>query len=188
MLTFDDVYGQFHAKIHRYLERMVGRDDAEDLTQEVFIRTSRALPQFRGDSTVSTWIFRIATNVAYDRLRSRSSRSRCETSLESGPPVVDRAPSLDKRVVRGEMNECIDKYIEELPTGYRAAVVLSEHEGFTNQEIADALGVSLETVKIRLHRARARLRKELGDGCSLYRDDRNELACEPKPRSVPPAK
>jgi RNA polymerase sigma-70 factor (ECF subfamily) len=82
------------------------------------------------------------------------------------------------------MNDCIDQYIARLPASYRSVVILSEHEGLANQDIADALGLSLDTVKIRLHRARARLRQDLGSGCSFYRDDRNEFACQPKPRGV----
>jgi RNA polymerase sigma-70 factor, ECF subfamily len=67
---------------------------------------------------------------------------------------------------------------------YRSVLILREQEGLTNQEIADALGLSVNTVKIRLHRARARLRKELGSGCDFYRDDRNEFACQPKAGGV----
>ena len=78
------------------------------------------------------------------------------------------------------MNDCIRKYVESLPPSYRSVVILSEGEGLTNQEIADVLGISLGMVKIRLHRARRRLKRELGNGCNVYRDERNELACEPK--------
>jgi RNA polymerase sigma-70 factor (ECF subfamily) len=84
------------------------------------------------------------------------------------------------------MKECIRLYIDTLPPPYLSGVVLSEDEGLTNQQIADVLGISLETVKIRLHRARGRLRNQLGSGCTFYRDDRNELACEPKIGGVPP--
>jgi RNA polymerase sigma-70 factor (ECF subfamily) len=84
------------------------------------------------------------------------------------------------------MNGCIDEYVARLPASYRSVVILSEHERLTNQEVADTLGVSLDTVKIRLHRARARLRQDLGSGCTFYRDDRNEFACQPKPKGVSP--
>ena len=84
------------------------------------------------------------------------------------------------------MNECIRRYIDELPPSFRSVVLLSEEEGLANQEIAVALGISLETVKIRLHRARARLKKALGSGCALYWDERNELGCEPKSGDVSP--
>ncbi len=179
-MTFENVYEEFHRRIQRYLDRLVGASDAEDLTQEVFAKISQAIPQFRGDSSLSTWIYRIATNTAYDRLRSRSSQSPGEVSIDHVAPVEDRSPGVDEKLVRREMGACIGQYIDRLPASYRAVVILSEHEGLTNQEIADAVGVSLDTVKIRLHRARARLRRDLGNGCSFYRDERNEFACEPK--------
>jgi RNA polymerase sigma-70 factor (ECF subfamily) len=183
---FQQVYGEFHPRIQRYLTRLLGPTESDDATQEVFAKVNQALPQFRGESSISTWIYRIATNTAYDRLRSPSFRRADEVPLENAAPVHDPSSGIDQTLVRTEMNECIDEYIARLPTSYRSVVILSEHEGLTNQEIADALGVSLDTVKIRLHRARARLRKDLDGGCSFYRDDRNEFACQPKPKGVSP--
>jgi RNA polymerase sigma-70 factor (ECF subfamily) len=78
------------------------------------------------------------------------------------------------------MNKCIRDFVENLPASYRSVIVLSELEGFKNDEIAEILGVPLHTIKIRLHRARAKLRKELETHCSFYRDDQNELACDLK--------
>lgn len=179
-LDFQDVYNEFQPKVRRYLGRLVGAGDAEDLTQDVFAKVSQALPQFRGDSKLSTWVYRIATNTALDRLRSASFRRAGEVPLDSETPVKDPSSGLEQNLVRTEMNECIHRYIAQLPASYRSVVLLSEQEGLTNQEIADALRISLDTVKIRLHRGRARLRKELGSGCTVYRDERNELACEPK--------
>lgn len=181
---FPAVYREFHPKISRYLARLMGPTDAEDVTQEVFAKVSQALPQFRGAASISTWIYRIATNAAYDRLRSRSSHGRSDLAIDEDTPVEDRSPGVEQTLVRTEMNACIDAYIARLPASYRSAVILSEEEGLTNAEIADALGVTVDTVKIRLHRARARLRKELGSGCDFYRDAGNEFACEPKPRGV----
>jgi RNA polymerase sigma-70 factor (ECF subfamily) len=185
-LDFQHIYGEFHPKIHRYLNRLVGPNDAEDVTQEVFAKVSQALPQFRGDSSLSTWIYRIATNTAYDRLRSLSAQRAGEVPVDSVAPVQDPSTGVEQKLVRTEMNDCIGEYIARLPASYRSVVVLSEHEGLTNQEIADALGVSVATVKIRLHRARARLKKELGSGCDFYRDGQNEFACQPKPKGVSP--
>jgi RNA polymerase sigma-70 factor (ECF subfamily) len=71
-LDFQNVYVEFHPRIQRYLNRLLGPNEAEDVSQEVFAKVSQALPQFRGDSSISTWIYRIATNAAYDRLRSPS--------------------------------------------------------------------------------------------------------------------
>lgn len=179
-LAFSSVYGQFHAKILRYLNRLVGPNEAEDVTQEVFAKVSQALPQFRHDSSISTWVYRIATNTAYDRLRSPAFQRAGEVPIDSEALVKDPSSGIEQTLVQQEMNDCVEGYIAHLPAHYRSVVILSEQEGLANQEIADALGVSVDTVKIRLHRARARLRRELGSGCDLYHDERNELACQPK--------
>jgi RNA polymerase sigma-70 factor, ECF subfamily len=185
LLEFQTIYDQFHARIHRFLERMVGTADADDCTQDVFSKVSVGLARFRGEASLSTWIYRIATNSAYDRLRNHSTHN-ATVSIDDARPVEDHAPGVEQRLVRREMNDCIGRYIDRLRPSYRSVVILSEHEGLTNAEIAATLGVSIDTVKIRLHRARARLREELGGGCDFYRDARNEFACQPKPAGVSP--
>lgn len=191
-LDFQKVHGDFHEKIRFYLGRLVGEAEAEDLAQEVFVKVSKSLASFEGKSKVSTWIYRIATNTALDRLRSRSFRQDKQTlsfsatdngtdmALEDRDPCEDKSARVaDREVVRAEMNECIREFVDRLPPDYRAVVVLSELKGQKNQEIADILGVSLDTVKIRLHRARTRLKKELEAGCTFHRDD-GKLACDRK--------
>jgi RNA polymerase sigma-70 factor (ECF subfamily) len=183
---FQDIYDEFRPKIHRYLRRLVGAGEAEDLTQEVFAKVSQALLHFRGDSNISTWVYRIATNTACDRLRTPSFRYAGQVSCEGQKATVEQSTDIERELVRGEMNDCIRRYVEKLPPSYRSVVLLSEGEGLTNQEIADTLGITLDTVKIRLHRARSRLKRELGSSCRVYRDERNELACEPKADGVSP--
>ncbi len=190
---FHSIYKAFYPKIVRYLANMVGWRDAEDLTQEVFVKVNQALDSFKGESRVSTWIYRIATNSALDKLRSPSFRQRGRKSLsgdsigEGAIEIVDKnawtgenMPSIETIAVRKEMNQCIRGVVEKLPESYRTVVVLSELEGFRDDEIAEILGVSLNTAKIRLHRARARLKKDLEANCNFYRDERNEFACDLK--------
>ena len=183
---FQKIYDEFHPKIRRYLHRLVGTSEAQDLTQEVLARISQALPHFRGDSKISTWVYRIATNVALDRLRSLSSQHAVHMSWKRQGSFTQGSAGIEQELVRKEMNDCIRQYVEKLPLSYRSVVILSEGEGLTNQEIADALGISLGAVKIRLHRARGRLKRELGAGCTIYWDERTELACEPKVEGVSP--
>jgi RNA polymerase sigma-70 factor, ECF subfamily len=178
--SFADVYAEFEPKIRRYLARLSGTSEAEDLTQEVFARVGEALPRFRGDSTVSTWVYRIATNAALDRARSRSSHAMARERIEQAVLEPDASSDIEARVARSQTNECIRRCVDRLPPRYRAVLLLSGAEELTNQEIAEALAITVDTVKIRLHRARRRLRKELGDGCEIYRDERNELGCEPR--------
>jgi RNA polymerase sigma-70 factor, ECF subfamily len=183
---FQAIYGEFQPRIHRYLSRLVGRSESEDLTQEVFAKVSQALPGFRGESSVSTWVYRIATNTAFDRMRSPAFQRTRQLTSEIPEAATGPSPGIEHDLARTEMNACLRRYIEALPAGYRSVLLLSEDEGLTNQQIAEALGLTLDTVKIRLHRARARLRARLGSGCDVYRDEDNEVACQPK-TGVPPS-
>ncbi len=196
-LDFDSIYETFHPKIVRYLAHMIGGRDAEDLTQEVFVKVNQALKTFRGESQVSTWVYRIATNVALDKLRSPSFLQKGQESLseESTADGViqimdknawtgEKAPSVETSMIRKEMNECIRAVVERLPENYRTVIVLSELEGFRDDEIAEILGISIHAAKIRLHRARARLKKDLEAHCNFYRDERNEFACDLKGSNV----
>ena len=189
-LEFKDIYDDFQPKIYRYLSRLVGAHEAEDMAQEVFLKVNKALKTFRGESQLSTWIYRIATNAALDRLRSPSYQclirkglsfdSNGESDVNKKVCPEDKSISVEQQLVRIEMNECIRNFIGHLPEKYRTVLVLSDLEGFKNREIAEILGITLDTVKIRLHRARAELRKKLESNCSFYHDDRNELGCDLK--------
>jgi len=182
---FQKIYDSFQPKILRYLTRMVGEYEAKDLTQEVFVKISRAMKTFRNESSLSTWIYRIATNTALDRLRSPDYKQTVNEApaLETEDLNLwtgKKTPPIDQQLIRKEMNECIRGLVEKLPEDYKTVLVLGEFEGLKNSEIAKILGITIETVKIRLHRARAKMKKELEGHCSFYRDERNELACDKK--------
>ena len=188
-LEFRKIYDIFRPKILAYLTRLIGKHDAEDLTQEVFIKVSQGLNDFRGTSKLSTWIYHIATNAALDRLRSPTFQKMTQQTFsieleagEEGKFIRMRASvsSIDQQLIQKEMNRCIRDVIKKLPEDYRTVIVLSELEELKHHEIATILQVSLDTVKIRLHRARAKLKKELENHCSFYRDERNVLSCDLK--------
>jgi RNA polymerase sigma-70 factor (ECF subfamily) len=183
---FRTLYDEFAPAIQRYLSRLVGGADAEDLTQEVFARAHRAMATRRGDSLVSTWLYRIATNAAIDRLRAASRREAPAESVvdeehEVAEGAAREAQDADSHVIRKEMRHCILDLVDRLPPVHREVILLGELRDLRDQEIADALGITLEAAKMRLHRARGELRKLLGASCDLYRDERNELACDRKP-------
>jgi RNA polymerase sigma-70 factor, ECF subfamily len=94
--------------------------------------------------------------------------------------LVDQAPFHDTLLIRKDMNECIRGLVDGLPENYRTVLVLADLEGITNAETGDILGLDLDTVKIRLHRARLQLRKSMDHACHLYRDGRNEFSCDRK--------
>ena len=94
--------------------------------------------------------------------------------------IESPSPSTEKSAIKREMNSCIRGVIRQLSEDYSTVIVLSDIEGFTDSEIADILGISIQNVKVRLHRARARLRTELEKFCMFYRGDDNEFACDLK--------
>lgn len=184
---FQNIYTAFNKKVRRYLARLAGETEADDLTQEVFIKVGQGLKDFRSESKLSTWIYRIATNTALDHLRSRSLKQIEVPSMDSGKeeedkyiPLQRKMSSIDQQLIQKEMNTCIRNVIKKLPEEYRTVIVLSELEEFKNNEIAEIIQVSLDTVKIRLHRARAKLKKELENLCCFYHDERNVLSCDLK--------
>ena len=186
---FEVIYASFHAKIVRYLTRLVGEAEAEDLAQETFVKVGRALEGFRGEAQLHTWVYKIATNTAFDKLRSPSLRetSQDPARVESIVGIEDvdvwagrKRLSVEQQAIREEMSSCVRDVILRLPDNYRTAIVLSDLEGFKDSEIAEILGLTLSATKIRLHRARSRLKHELSNCCVFYRNEEDELACDRK--------
>ncbi len=173
VLKFPDVYDAYHPRILRYVTRLVGEAEAEDLTQEIFIKVSQGLESFRGESQLSTWLYRVATNAAIDKSRAASFRQGAEEiGLEDADEneadaawTAEERPSLEQKLMQQEMYECFERFVKNLPENYRAIFVLSDLEEFTNSEIAEILGLSLDVVKIRLHRGRAKLLQALKASC-----------------------
>lgn len=191
-IDFEKVYQEYQPKILRYLSRLTGQDEAQDIAQEVFEKVSRSIGGFKGRSNLSTWIYRIATNTALDRFRSSSFKLSLEhDTLENSIGIHDRnvwtgetENPPDQKLIRREMSECVREYVDKLSPDHRTVILLKELEGFKNKEIADILQISLEAVKIRLHRARAALKKELDNACVFYHTKQGVLACDRKPTSI----
>lgn len=179
------VFTEHRDAIHRFLSSMT-RDpaEAEDLTQETLLRAHTKLATLDDESRIVPWLYRIATNIARDRFRQASWRHRPDPldSEESGPalPVTDPAPRLDKVMEQREMSDCVRRYLEDLAASYQTVILLHDVQGLTNPEVADLLGISVDAVKIRLHRARAKLRAALATGCSFSQDERGVSVCEPR--------
>ncbi len=168
-------------RIFRYIMSMVQDSaEAEDLTQETFLRAYRGLNSLREEGAQITWLYKIATHVCYDRLRQYARRNPMEAETdfdEVDVPEPDR-PSLQKTMEQDEMSGCVQRYLTRLPDTYRSAIMLHDMHGLDAPEIAGLLGESLANVKIRLHRARQRLRSALEAGCSFSYDDQDVLTCE----------
>ena len=171
--------------IRDYLSRLTQSSaKAEDLTQEVFVRVHRNLSSLRDTESLKAWIYRIASNVFLDDARSASGRmERTSVSLDAVPAwswEENSAEPPDEASFNAEQAACIKDYIHALPASYRSVLVMRDMQGLTNKEVAEVLGCSLETAKIRLHRARRRLKTAMDTGCDISTDAKGSMICEPK--------
>jgi RNA polymerase sigma-70 factor (ECF subfamily) len=175
-------------RISRYLLSVTRSPDiADDLTQETMLRALRAAATLREPAALLSWLYRLATNVFLDKVRAdrRQPSAFCHLGDAAGADptddVPDAGPRPDRLAEQAEMTACVRNYVNELPDGYRAVVLLHDAYGLTDREVADALGLSLAAAKIRIHRARARLRAALQEGCRFETDDRGVLVCDALP-------
>ncbi|MCB9791898.1 MAG: sigma-70 family RNA polymerase sigma factor [Alphaproteobacteria bacterium] len=178
--TLDGSYQAFEELFRRYSDRVYGialgmvRDDAEaqDVVQETFLNAFRKLHTFRQESPFRGWLFRIATNSALMRLRTR--RRRPEVSLQvKSPgfqddghherPIVDWSPLAPKLMENKELGERLRASVDQLPDKYRVVLMLADYEHLSMKEIADQMEISVPAVKTRLHRARLAVRADLDD-------------------------
>ena len=178
--AFEEVARDLAQPLLRYLERYVGDHAvAEELRQETLMRVNQGLASFAGRSSIKTWAFSIASRVAADYLRRPERRVRIVELDEAAEPAdPDRA--IDERIVLGEMNACIREVIDSLPDTYRAALILHDLEGLTAEQTAEISECSAATAKIRIHRARRRLKQALDAQCDFYRDADSVFRCDRK--------
>jgi RNA polymerase sigma-70 factor, ECF subfamily len=160
--AFEELYRAHAPRLFGLTCRMVGRSSAEDLLQDVFLTAHRKLDQYRGESSLGTWLFRLATNVCLDHLRSRSARNALLTSEFDETVSVDELSAGSAGPVVGVVDRLdLERALADLPPGCRAVFVLHDFEGFEHKEIAGLLGVAEGTSKSQLHKARLRLRRAL---------------------------
>ena len=175
-------FGVHYAQILRYV-RSVVRDaaEAEDLTQETFLRAYRARNSLRDRDAMLPWLYSVATHVCLDRLRQRTRHAQARSDLDpEGVSPPDPDPSAGQLVEQEEMSECVEAYVSEFSDAYRAVLLMHDVKGLTAREIGELLGDSTGSVKIRLHRARKQLQAALEAGCEFTHDERGTLVCDPK--------
>lgn len=184
LLNYTELYKDYSPKILRYLNSIFSIEDSEDLLQEIFIKVYQSINSFRHESSVNTWIYRIATNAAIDKLKSSDYKFRkTHYALDANEIHYDNrhlATTLNIRIEKEEMYDCIRQFIGELTEKNRTVFVLSQYEGLPNVEIADILQISIASVKIRLHRAKETLKNSLTTNCKVSFEDYGEISCEPK--------
>ena len=156
--AFEQLYRRHVGKVHGVIVRLVGGHGAraEDLTQETFVRVWRALPEFRFESALSTWLHRMAVNTALMELRSRRAGPRWEEEVDG-----DDVAMLDPREQGPALRMDLERAIGTLPPRARAVLVLHDVEGWKHEEISASLGMAVGSSKAQLHRARQLLRVRL---------------------------
>ena len=159
--AFEELYRAHSARLYSLLLRMVGAaEDAEDLLQDVFLQAHRKLDSFRGESSLGTWLYRLAVNQCLDYLRGRQSKmTRITESFEDEAvqEPTSPAPAIPAAISRVDL----ERAIARLPEGCRLAFVLHDVEGFAHHEVAGLLGISEGTSKSQVHKARLKLRSML---------------------------
>lgn len=166
-----ETYGD---RVYRLAHRITGsKEDAEEAAQDALWTAARKIAMFRGDSAFGSWLYRIAANAAYQKLRARKTQSH-EISLDDVLPALDQqglhfepmtdwSPRVDDHALRSELRDVLETAIAGLPPDYQTAMVLHDIEGLSNPDIAEALGISLPAVKSRVHRSRLFLRQRLAE-------------------------
>jgi len=161
--VLERIYERHVADVHRWATRLIGPgEDVEDVVHEVFMIAMRRYGEFRGDSKVSTWLFRITERVikgrrTRDRVRRWLFARHVEELSDEPLAVVTPLEQMERRERARRLYEALDR----LPDRYRTPLILYEIEGLSGQDLAELLGMKLGAVWVRLHRGRARLLSEL---------------------------
>ena len=178
--AFENLTRELAQPIMRYLERYVGdRALAEDLWQETLMRMDKGLSSFASRSSIKTWAFSIASRVAADYFRQPGRKARV-VELDESAEVIDPDRAIGERLVVDEMNQCVRQVIDSLPEAYRAALILHDLEGLSAEQTAEICTCSVASAKIRIHRARIRLKDALKTQCEFYRDPDHVFRCDRK--------
>jgi RNA polymerase sigma-70 factor (ECF subfamily) len=154
--AFERIYRTHAAKVHSLARRMIGSHEADEITQDVFVRTWQKLGTFRGDAAFGTWLHRLAVNVIIERRRSYAIQRERFSDDQAAIEAALVAPA------RSDLRMDFEQAIEELPPGARQVFVLHDVEGYKHREIAVLLDITTGTSKRQLHRARMLMRRHLG--------------------------
>ncbi len=181
-------YAEFGVRIYNYLRRLT-QDAAlaEELTQDTFFRALEHLQTFRSEGSMSNWLYRIATNLLRDYLRTHKGRNLLSWDEGEGAAepalltrIPDPAPSLPQVLHQQAVMKCVRDCMAALPVPYRAALLLYALEGKSVEDTAMILGCSKGTVKVRLHRARQLFKALASERCEVSTERGGEVSCLPK--------
>jgi RNA polymerase sigma-70 factor (ECF subfamily) len=164
--AFEEIHRRYSRLVYNVALRMTGNAaDAEDLTQESFISVLRSVRGFRGEAAFATWLYRLAVNQVRMHFRRRRSRPFEQTGDEV---ITERAAARRACATHAVERIAIERAVETLPPGYRAAFVLHDVAGYEHEEIGRMLGCNAVTSRSQLHRARAKLRAALSNNAPAF--------------------
>ncbi len=182
--NFDSLYEGYRRKVYRVILRLVRNpSDAEDLTQETFLKIERNLPYVKRPESVPSWLYRIATNTALDFLRQPASRrdeGTAQLDLEDTIATPAGTSSPEASMDTAESVSCVRQYADQLPEQYRVVLVLHDLEGMSLEQVAEVMGSSLGATKVRLHRARKRFAGICAVECEQFYNEQSVLSCQPR--------
>jgi RNA polymerase sigma-70 factor (ECF subfamily) len=162
--AFDLVVERHRRSVYQLCWRFVGNhEDASDLSQDIFLRAYRGLRSFRGQSSLSTWLYRIGVNVCLNRVSAKAPLEKLTEAMDDRQYVDMRSESPSERLLKEERGARVRAAIAELPRRQRATLILRMYHEMSHQEIADVLGSSVGTVKANFFHALGNLKKHLGD-------------------------
>jgi len=160
--AMEALYHRYKRRVFGLVTRIVGPGDSEEVAQEVFVRIFRGLGRFRGDSQLSTWIYRLSVNASLSHVTRRPRHEGDDEALANlpAPQTSGKDPQVSQRLERA---------LASLPAGYRAVLVLHDIHGMNHDEVAEILGCHVGTSKSQLHKARAKMREILGPALAAER-------------------
>lgn len=169
--AFNRLMEQHERRMYAVALRMCGnREDAQDCLQEAMLRVYRAIGGFKGQSSFSTWVYRITMNTCLDELRRKKNRqsTSLDSLLDMGWSPSDDTNAPEKQAMRSELRRNLNRAIQELPEEMRSAVVLRDIQGFSYEEIAHMLEINVGTIKSRISRGREKLREKMRENAELF--------------------
>jgi RNA polymerase sigma-70 factor (ECF subfamily) len=159
--SWEDIVRDHSARVYRLSYRLTGNQhDAEDLTHDVFVRVFRSLQTYR-PGTFEGWLHRITTNLFLDRARRRQRIRFDALSEDAAARIRSTTPGPEEAFAASHFDDDVQRALDALAPQFRAAVVLSDIEGYTYEEVSQTLGIKLGTVRSRIHRGRSHLRQAL---------------------------
>ncbi|HDO22671.1 MAG TPA: RNA polymerase sigma factor [Nitrospirae bacterium] len=176
---FEKIYDSCKNRIYNYLYRMTGdKEEAADLTQEVFLKAYRGLDNFNGRADITTWIYKIAINTYRNILRVKKPQiTSLENNNENEISIIYKSIPQLKQVEVKELEGCMQKFLNDLPDTYRIPLILYELQGLRIHEISEIMNVSDNNIKIRLVRARVKLKEIMCTQC-CYFNPKNPCNCK----------